>query len=231
MTHDTRPNHSELAAQQKHWETTLSRPDVFGHEPSSPARSAAALFQREGVTELLELGAGQGRDTIFFATSGVRVDALDYAPTGIAALNPKADAAGVGDLVSARHHDVREPLPFASNVFDACFSHMLFCMALTADELRRLAAEVHRILRPGGLVVFTVRTTTDPHYRSSVDHGDDLFENDGFIVRFFDRQRVEEVAEGFELIEISEFEEGALPRRLFRVTMRKPFRPEQLPPS
>jgi SAM-dependent methyltransferase len=211
-----------LASQHPHWVATLSRPDVFGLDPSSAALSAAGLFAREGLTELLELGAGQGRDTIFFATSGLHVHALDYAPTGISAVTAKAEAAGVGALVSARHHDVRKPLPFDSNVFDACFSHMLFCMALTGAELHHLAGEVRRILRPGGLAVYTVRTTSDPHYGSGVDHGDDLFENDGFIVRFFDRRRVDEIAADFELVDVAEFEEGTLPRRLFRVTMRRP---------
>jgi hypothetical protein len=30
------------------------------------------------------------------------------------------------------------------------------------------------------------------------------------------------LAEGFEVVEVKAFEEGALPRRLFRVTLRKP---------
>jgi hypothetical protein len=49
-----------------------------------------------------------------------------------------------------------------------------------------------------------------------------MYELDGFVVHFFRRDLVERLAEGFDLIEIEEFEEGALPRRLFRVTLRKP---------
>jgi hypothetical protein len=41
------------------------------------------------------------------------------------------------------------------------------------------------------------------------------------IVRFFTREKVERLAEGWELMGIDEFEEGGLPRRLFRVTLRK----------
>jgi hypothetical protein len=33
---------------------------------------------------------------------------------------------------------------------------------------------------------------------------------------------VERLAAGFEIVSVDEFEEGKLPRRLFRVTMRKP---------
>jgi hypothetical protein len=36
--------------------------------------------------------------------------------------------------------------------------------------------EVHRVLRPRGLLIYTVRTTADAHYRSGIDHGDDCWE-------------------------------------------------------
>lgn len=43
----------------------------------------------------------------------------------------------------------------------------------------------------------------------------------GFIVHFFRREKVELLAEGYEIVSIDEFEEGSLPRKLFRVTLRK----------
>jgi hypothetical protein len=48
-----------------------------------------------------------------------------------------------------------------------------------------------------------------------------MYEVGGFIVHFFDRGKVEHLAEGYEILEIEEFEEGGMPRRLFRVTMKK----------
>jgi len=35
------------------------------------------------VTKVLELGAGHGRDTIFFASNGIVVDALDYSTVAV----------------------------------------------------------------------------------------------------------------------------------------------------
>jgi hypothetical protein len=37
-------------------------------------------------------------------------------------------------------HDVRDPLPFEKETF-ACYSHMLYCMALTVAELEFLSNE------------------------------------------------------------------------------------------
>ena len=81
---------------------------------------------------------------------------------------------------------------------------MLFCMALTTVEIERLTAEVRRVLRPGGLLVYTVRTTADAHFGAGVDRGDDRWETGGF-----------------QILEVTDYEEGRLPRRLAAVTMRK----------
>ena len=48
-----------------------------------------------------------------------------------------------------------------------------------------------------------------------------MYEVDGFIVHFFNREKIEYLAEGYEILDIHEFEEGELPRRLFLVVLRK----------
>ena len=120
-------------------------------------------------------------------------------------------------------HDVRTPLPFADETFDACYSHMLLCMALTSSEIGFLSKEIRRVLKPGGLNVYTVRNTTDPHYRTGIHRGEDMWEiGGGFIVHFFSREKVERLAKGYEIVAIEEFEEGEVLKRLFAVTLRKP---------
>jgi SAM-dependent methyltransferase len=171
---------------------------------------------------VLELGAGQGRDSLYFAERGFSVRALDFTDSGVLAINVKATEARLQHSLRASTHDCREPLPFAAGSFDACFSHMLFCMALTTPQLAALSAEVRRVLRPGGVHVYTARSTADPDRGAGIACGDGLFESNGFIVHFFSLELVELLARGFDLVEVAEFEEGDLPRRLFRVTLVKP---------
>jgi SAM-dependent methyltransferase len=214
-----------LAGQRRHWSAVLeSRADRYGTTASAPAEHAADLFARAGAHDVLELGAGQGRDSLHFAERGFNVRALDFAESGVLAIRAKAEEARLQGSLRASVHDCREPLPFADNSFDACFSHMLFCMALTTAQLTALSAEVLRVLRPGGIHVYTVRSTADPDCGAGLACGDGLYESSGFIVHFFSRELVTRLARGFELVEIFEFEEGDLPRRLFRVTLVKPAR-------
>lgn len=217
------PEDDRIGAQNEQWEAAFEgRPERYGREPSAAAVAAAALFSAEGRRDLLELGAGQGRDTLFFARSGFRVLALDYAQTALDDLAGSAAAAGLSGSVSLRRHDVRDALPAADGSADACYAHMLFCMALTTPQLEALAEEVRRVLRPGGLLVYTVRHTGDPDAGAGRRLADGMCESSGFIVHFFDRALVDRLARGFELLEVAELEEGPLPRRLLRVTMRKP---------
>ena len=211
-----------LDAQQQHWETSFARkPDMFGLDASGPAVKAAEQFEWEGKRAILELGSGQGRDTLFFASRGFQVTAADYAQAAVESIVSKAQGAGLGKLITAVRQDVRERLQFPDESFDACYSHMLFCMALTTTELERLSREIWRILRPGGLNVYTVRHKGDAHYGTGIHHGEDMWEVGGFIVHFFNREKVIHLAKGFEIVSIDEFEEGGLPRKLFRVTLRK----------
>ena len=211
-----------LDAQKAHWEMSLSRRlDMFGERPSESARKAVELFKKERIKTVLELGGGQGRDTIYFAQSGFRVDVLDYAEAGVKAITEKAHALGLASSVTAIVHDVRNRLPFHDESFDACYSHMLYCMALTTVELEFLSEEVRRVLKPGGLNFYTVRHTRDPHYGTGTHRGEDMYEVGGFIVHFFSREKVEHLAQGCEIVSFDEFEEGALPRKLFTVTLRK----------
>lgn len=209
--------------QQPHWEIVFEKAcSRFGDEPSYPARKAAAIFEKEGKRKILELGSGQGRDTCFFASKGFYVYALDYTESGLKALKEKLQSTGLSDSIVPLKHDVRKPLPFQNDTFDACYSHMLYCMALTTDELEFLSHEVKRVLKPGGLNIYTARSTRDAQYGTGTHRGEDMYEiAGGFIVHFFSKERVRHLADEYESLEVEEFEEGELPRKLYLVTMRK----------
>jgi hypothetical protein len=98
---------------------------------------------------------------------------------------------------------------------------MLLNMALATNELDLLADQARRVLRPERLHVYTVRNVDDAHCGAGVSLGDGMYENGGFIVHFFDRALVERLAVGCSILEVHDFDEGALPRRLWRITLRK----------
>ncbi|MCF8564594.1 class I SAM-dependent methyltransferase [Alicyclobacillus tolerans] len=211
-----------LNRQQPHWGQAFAKNnEMFGESPSDAAIRAVEIFKSHGQERILELGAGQGRDTLFFARNGFQVHVLDYTKEGTERIRQKAKEQGLSDRITVVEHDVRKPFPLPSGSSDACYSHMLYCMALTMDELVALNDHVRQVLRPGGYNIYTVRHKGDAHYGQGVHRGEDLYEVGGFIVHFFDRAKVETLTDGYELMDIHEFEEGGLPRKLYQVTLEK----------
>ena len=194
---------------------------MFGLEPSIPAKKSLELFKKQNITNIIELGAGLGRDTIFFAQNSIHVKALDYSLSGIKAINIKAEKLNLSNFISTKIFDVREKLPFEDNSVEACFSHMVYCMALTNNDLENLNHEIHRILKPKGINIYTVRHINDGDFKKGIHRGENLYENDGFIVHFFSKDKVKSLLKGFENISIDEFEEGGFPRKLYFVVNKK----------
>ncbi|MEZ0093593.1 class I SAM-dependent methyltransferase [Streptacidiphilus sp. EB129] len=210
-------------AQRGHWQHTYAaHPGMYGERPSEPAVYAAVAFRAAGAREVLELGAGHGRDALHFAREGFTVRATDFSATGLEQLRADALAQNVTERITTVVHDVRDPLPYPDDSVDAVFAHMLLCMALTTPQIQALVGEIRRVLRPGGVFVYTVRHTGDAHCGTGTAHGDDIYEHGGFAVHFFPRDLVDSLAEGWSVPQVHPFEEGDLPRRLWRVTVTLP---------
>jgi len=231
-----------LDQQSQHWEDSFSsKPEMFGLEPSEAAKYAKETFENQKVKtffsrkkiDILELGAGLGRDTTFFAAESnlIQVTALDYSSEAITKINQKkkdfysdptmSDGRSAADKITTKVWDVRNKLPYKDKSFDGCFSHMLYCMALTTADLQKLNNEIQRILKPNGSNIYTIRHTEDGDFQNGNHIGEDLYENDGFIVHYFSEEKVNSLLKGFKNISIEKFEEGTFPRKLFFVVNEK----------
>ena len=194
---------------------------MFGLEPSTAAVESLKLFKDKNIKKIVELGAGLGRDTIFFAQNLIHVKALDYSPAAIKNINEKIDKNNLENFISTQVFDIREKLPFNDNSVEGCFSHMLYCMALSNVDLENLNKEICRILKPNGINIYTVRHTDDGDYKNGIHRGEELYENDGFVIHFFSMKKINELSKGFKILNVEKFEEGKFPRRLFKVTLKK----------
>ena len=194
---------------------------MFGLSQSLSAEKALKLFNQEKINTIVELGAGLGRDSIFFAKNSINTTALDYSASAINVINEKINKNNLSKYLSTKIFDVRKKLPFEDNSIQACYSHMLYCMALTNEDLQNLNTEILRILKPGGYNIYTVRHTEDGDYKNGIHRGEDLYENDGFIVHYFSNKKIESLINGFENTSLEKFEEGTFPRRLFYVVNKK----------
>ena len=189
-------------------------------EASEPAKKSLKIFQENNINTIIELGAGLGRDSIYFSINNLSVTSLDYSQSGINIINKKINKDKLKNI-KTKVFDIRQKLPFEDNSIDGCFSHMLYCMALSNQNLFNLNKEICRILKPDGLNIYTVRNEHDGDYKNGIHRGEDMYENDGFIVHFFNKTKINQLTDGFKNIKIESFEEGTFPRKLYFVVNKK----------
>lgn len=97
---------------------------------------------------VLELGSGTGLNLPHYPGRVVRVDGVDPNP-GMHGL-ARRRAAEVPQEVEL-HETRAEELPFDDATFDTAVSTWTLC---SVDDVDRVLAEVHRVLKPGGRLLF-----------------------------------------------------------------------------
>jgi len=211
-----------LNNQEEYWEINYAnKPKMFGLAPSFAAEEALKIFKKKNISSIVELGAGLGRDTIFFAKNNIKVEALDYSKTAVMSIKKKVKELNLSEFVSTKVFDVRKKLPFKNNSIQGIFSHMLYCMSLKNLEVQNLNNEILRVLVKGGVNIYTVRNFEDGDYKNGLHIEDESYQNDGFIINFFSKKKIEELLVGFINIKIDRFNEGDFPRKLFIVQNQK----------
>ncbi|HTT98472.1 MAG TPA: class I SAM-dependent methyltransferase [Rhizomicrobium sp.] len=111
----------------------------------------AAGYTRD--TRLLEVGCGSGGPALFLCESlGLTVTGIDNNESGISAANAEAARRGLSARASFRCADGAGRLPFDDASFDAV--ECIDAINHLADRAAVLA-EWRRVLRPGGVVVYT----------------------------------------------------------------------------
>ncbi|MGI0030063.1 MAG: class I SAM-dependent methyltransferase [Nitrososphaeraceae archaeon] len=175
----------------------------FGEDPSDFAQICYSYFKKYGVKRILELGCGQGRDTIFFASNGFDVYAIDASKVAIQNINQKIRQKNIS--LDLRHFKARQTLPYDSCYFDAVYSHMFYNMRFTDEELGFLFKESNRVLKNNGLLYFSVRSDKDVLYNKGKKIDNNIYEVNGFQIRFFTKRQIQSfLANYFEIKNIEE---------------------------
>ena len=188
----------------KIWDEVYSNDSAFfGEEPSDFAQKCYSDFKRYDVKRLLELGCGQGRDSIFFASNGLDVYAVDSSKVAIE--NIKQKMRGKNICLHLSHFEVRQTLPFDSSHFDAVYSHMFYNMRFIDEELKFLFKESSRVLKNNGLLYFSVRSDKDVSYNKGKKIESNIYEINGFQIRFFTKPQIKSfLSNRFEIKKIEE---------------------------
>jgi SAM-dependent methyltransferase len=99
--------------------------------------------------DVLDLGVGTGRTTFYIAPLARRYEAVDYSPDMVGYMRAAHPS------ISVRAADIRDLSDFGDGSFDFVFGPAQVIDAISHEGRIRAFAEIRRVLRTGGLLVFS----------------------------------------------------------------------------
>jgi len=178
------------------------------NKPSLFAEQAIAYFPKSG--KLLELGAGVGRDSRFFAERGYEVTSTDFSDTALR-LNAGKIHPDARQRITLQKVDMRAGLPFPSQSFDIVYAHLSLHYFDRATTLK-IMGEIWRVLRYKGVLAFLANSINDPEYGSGPKIEEDFFEigeqRDAVAKRYFSVESAAQFTHGFDAILLDDLGEA-----------------------
>jgi SAM-dependent methyltransferase len=126
--------------------------DVAHYGPDIPTEAELRLLGELKGKRVLDLGCGGGQASITFAKQGASVTGVDFSAEQLAYARALADQEGV--KVEFRLGDLADLAFLRSDSADMVFSVGAFDYV---EDLGRVFRQVHRVLKVGAPLVFTVR--------------------------------------------------------------------------
>ncbi|MEA3011035.1 MAG: hypothetical protein QOJ91_2727 [Sphingomonadales bacterium] len=165
MVEEARPVATTNAARA--WEEEYRRggiPSSVRGAPSGSVVDFIGFARGRGITggEAVDVGCGSGRNSIYLATSGFRVTAMDYVEAQTEAL--AACAAEGGLPIRAFHQDVREPWPVGTRsqrvgIDTFCFKHQI-----SAWDIEAYVRNAALSIAEGGILMISFAGREDGYY-------------------------------------------------------------------
>lgn len=155
-TNQSNPDSEEY--RQSIWEKEYSeRKNVPSTETSFPSRALQRFldeFKPEQRAVALDLGSGNGRNSIFLIQQGYqRVLGIEFSKAAFDMAQQKVTNLHWEDKLKFLHQSLSEPIPAEDESFDLAID-MMTMHALTKETRENMIKEIIRLLKPGGYFVF-----------------------------------------------------------------------------
>lgn len=173
------------------WNQRFSSEDyIFGREPNEYLQAQAPLLAPG--TRALCVADGEGRNSVWLARQGLKVDAFDIAETGVEKARRLAAEAGVSvDYRVASCDD----WSWSEDTYDVVAA--IFVQFADPEMRARLFGNMVRALKPGGLVILQGYTPKQLEYKTG---------GPGELSHLYTEDLLREAFGALEIVELVEYE-------------------------
>jgi len=191
-------NPSEIENELKklgYWDNLYSKNDYFGTGQTILANFAKDIIEKNSIKNMLELGCGQGRDSVFFAKLGCNIVAVDISENAIKFVEKIKYDENLKNLQLITH-DIQKPLNFQNSKFDMVYSN-LSLQFFDLSQLSKIFSNIADIMLPDSFFLFSTKKAGDKYYNFGNKISDSAFESKGVTRFFFTKSELESLLENF----------------------------------
>ena len=160
-----------------YWNNLYAKNDYFGTGPTILAVYAKKILDKYSLKNILELGCGQGRDSIYFAKLGYSIVALDLSENAIKFIEKTRNDENLKNLQLITH-DIQKPLNFQNSKFDMVYSN-LSLQFFDLSQLSKIFSNIADIMLPDSFFLFSTKKAGDKYYNFGNKISDSAFESNG----------------------------------------------------
>ena len=166
--------------QRQHWNHAHKEQWLHAHSEHQTEFADEVNKALTPHSKVLELGCGEGNDSIYFAKEGHDVVATDFSDIAIAQDKER----WIHDHLRFEEQDISQPFKFADNSFDNVYAR-LSLHYFPDQTTKAVFQEIKRVLKPGGSLYFMCKATSDSIYGKGEEIEPDMYELDGHVRHFF----------------------------------------------
>ena len=181
--------------QEDYWK--LKWKEIKNNVPNNFARRSFSCIANKEYKKLLDLGCGDGRDSVYFSRKGLKVTAVDFSESGIENLRKKVIENNLN--IKTICSDIQN-INFGNNSFDVIYAHLslhYFDDKTTTDVFSRL----YDILKPNGRIFIKCKSVEDYLFGKGEKVGENMYIKK-HIRHFFDKSYMTDKLSMFKIIRV-----------------------------
>jgi ubiquinone/menaquinone biosynthesis C-methylase UbiE len=125
--------------------------------------------------KILDVGCGEGRNTIYFLNEGYQIFGVDSNPIAIQMARIYAQTIQKDYDIYRFQTSIIEDMPFHAGAFDALISSAVLHFAKSEAQFFKMMDEMMRVLKPGGIFFLRMTTAQGGILENSPDLGEGVF--------------------------------------------------------
>ena len=172
-------NNSEIEDELKklgYWNNIYSKQNYFGTGPTILALEAQKLIKTNSIRNILELGCGQGRDSLFFAINFIKKTKNEQ---------------NIGNL-ELYIHDTLNPFNFKKPNFELVYSNLAL-QFFDLIQLPQIFSNIKKIMEPNSFFLFSTKKSGDKYFEFGNKISENSFEYNGITRFFFKKTELENI--------------------------------------